>query len=385
MTRIYLIRHAEAEGNLYRRVHGWYDSLITPNGYRQIDALKARFASIPVDAAYSSDLFRTMTTAQAVCRPKALALTTIKQLREINMGAWEDRPWGEVGRTDGEELARFNRTDPAFCAAGGESFQQVRARMERTLRSIAARHPGQTVAVFSHGCAIRCALAAFLGLSVAESAGLGHSDNTAVSLLEFDGEKVRVVFADDASHLTPEISTMARQSWWKENGAEQYLWFRPLDLFGGEKGYFLACRREAWLTIHKNLDRFDGDAFLAHAERTAGEAPDSLLCAMLGERPVGILHMDFDREADKGVGYIPFCYLDAQTRGRGLGVQLMGQAVSAYRPRGRNYLRLRCAPDNEAAQRFYRRGGFQKIGQAAGSRVPLDLLEKYIGYKDMRA
>ena len=29
MTTIYLIRHAEAEGNLYRRIHGWYDSLIT--------------------------------------------------------------------------------------------------------------------------------------------------------------------------------------------------------------------------------------------------------------------------------------------------------------------------------------------------------------------
>ena len=26
MTTIYLIRHAEAEGNLYRRAHGWYGS-----------------------------------------------------------------------------------------------------------------------------------------------------------------------------------------------------------------------------------------------------------------------------------------------------------------------------------------------------------------------
>ena len=25
MTTIYLIRHAEAEGNLYRRAHGWYN------------------------------------------------------------------------------------------------------------------------------------------------------------------------------------------------------------------------------------------------------------------------------------------------------------------------------------------------------------------------
>ena len=32
MTTIYLIRHAEAEGNLYRRIHGIYDSLITKRG-----------------------------------------------------------------------------------------------------------------------------------------------------------------------------------------------------------------------------------------------------------------------------------------------------------------------------------------------------------------
>ena len=40
MTTIYLIRHAEAEGNLYRRIHGWYDSLITDNGFAQIKALE---------------------------------------------------------------------------------------------------------------------------------------------------------------------------------------------------------------------------------------------------------------------------------------------------------------------------------------------------------
>ena len=38
MTTVYMVRHAEAEGNLYRRVHGWYNSLITDNGYRQIAA-----------------------------------------------------------------------------------------------------------------------------------------------------------------------------------------------------------------------------------------------------------------------------------------------------------------------------------------------------------
>ena len=33
MTTVYLIRHAEAEGNRYRRCHGHYDSTITDNGF----------------------------------------------------------------------------------------------------------------------------------------------------------------------------------------------------------------------------------------------------------------------------------------------------------------------------------------------------------------
>ena len=113
-TTIYLIRHAEAEGNLYRRVHGWYNSLITDNGYRQIAALEHRFQDIHIDAVYSSDLFRTMTTARAVYAPKGLELHTDPGLREVHMGLWEDRPWGEVARTDGERLALFNATDDAW-------------------------------------------------------------------------------------------------------------------------------------------------------------------------------------------------------------------------------------------------------------------------------
>ena len=86
MTTIYLIRHAEAEGNLYRRIHGWYDALITGNGYRQIQALEGRFPGVSVDAVYSSDLFRTKTTAKAISLPKHLELHTDPGLREVHMG-----------------------------------------------------------------------------------------------------------------------------------------------------------------------------------------------------------------------------------------------------------------------------------------------------------
>lgn len=89
MTRIYIVRHAEAEGNLYRRAHGWYNSLITQRGYRQIAALSHRFAQVHIDAVYSSDLFRTMTTARSIYETHGLELHTLPALREINLGDWE--------------------------------------------------------------------------------------------------------------------------------------------------------------------------------------------------------------------------------------------------------------------------------------------------------
>lgn len=99
MTTIYLIRHAEAEGNLYRRIHGWYDALVTENGLRQIQALEQRFQGEHFDAVWSSDLYRTCTTARAVYEPRGLELRTDPELRELNMGDWEDQTWGQVRRT----------------------------------------------------------------------------------------------------------------------------------------------------------------------------------------------------------------------------------------------------------------------------------------------
>ena len=200
MTTLYLIRHAEAEGNLYRRIHGQYNSLITDNGYRQIRALQERFADVPIDAVYSSDLFRTMTTARAIYVPKGLPLQTRSDLRELNMGEWEDRSWAGIDRANKEMMGLFSATSPDFRAPGGESFPEVRRRGTAALLDIAAKHPNGTVAVFAHGTFIRNTVAEFLGIGPENMKKMGHSDNTAVSLLEIENGKVHVVYMDDNSH-----------------------------------------------------------------------------------------------------------------------------------------------------------------------------------------
>lgn len=382
MTTLYLIRHAEAEGNLYRRIHGQYDSLITENGYRQIQALRRRLEPIGIDAVYSSDLFRTMTTARgSLCGPKQLPLHTRRDLREIDMGAWEDRSWADVAMTDLEEMARFSATSPAFRAPGGESFEELRRRGAAAIRDIVARHPDQTVAVFAHGIFLRNTVACLRGLGLEDMAHVGHSDNTAVTCLTFEGDRMEPRFLDDNSHLDESISTLARQHWWNE-GTEKKdinLWSRPFDPESEDDiAFYRTAREEIWSALYGSLERCDTEGFLDEARQDARHG--ALWVAMSGRHPVGLLQLDPARGSRLGVGYIAFLYLIPEARRRRVGVQLIGKAVSLTRPRGWDRLALVCSERNAPALAFYERYGFRQTGVTAGAYGPLYEMEKYIGY-----
>ena len=269
MTRIYLIRHAEAEGNLYRRGQGQYDSLITDRGRLQIQALAERFRDVAVDAVYASDLYRARLTASAIYLTHGLPLRAEPGLREVRMGEWEDKPWGLVAREARQQLTYFNSNDPRWTVPGGETFLELRERLVATLTRLAQQHDGETIAVVSHGMALRNCMAAIQGLAIEEGTKVPHCDNTGVSLVEYENGRWNIVYQNDNSHLTAELSTFAGQKWWKDSSgfwADTNLWYRPLDLdTDGE--FFNQCRKEAWLTIHGSLEHFDADVFLADARR----------------------------------------------------------------------------------------------------------------------
>ena len=317
-TKIFLVRHAEAEGNLFRVAHGQYDSIITPRGYRQLSYLRERFRDERIDAVYGSDLTRTHITASAVYVPKSLTFHPLPLLREIRLGAWEQMTWGEIQRQDGQMYIDFNKRPDLWHVEGAETFAQVRERTVAGIRQIAAENPGGTVAATSHGAALRTLLGALQGLSLEETGATGHGDNTAVSLLEVEGDAIRVVFRDDASHIPPQASTFRRQSWYKDDAATQPgLWFQTVS---------------------------EGDG-------------GRMAAAMLDERQVGRVAAVLEPEAAR---ITEFELLPA-FRGQRYGVQLLGQVVQLARARGREAVTVRCGA--ELAGYFEQYGFREKEGQ----------------------
>ncbi|MCL2827710.1 MAG: bifunctional histidine phosphatase family protein/GNAT family N-acetyltransferase [Oscillospiraceae bacterium] len=381
MTKLYIIRHAEAEGNLYRRIHGQYDSLVTDMGLKQIDALGVRFADIPVDAVYSSDMARTQSTARAVSIPQNLPIRITPALREVDVGRWEDIPFGQIQREEPEQF-RYFAQDPALWDIGSnESFSALTERITTVIQDITARHLGQAVAIFTHGNTIRTLLAHILDISSDRLSEVGHCENTGVSLLEFDGDAFHVRFMNDAAHLTPEISTFARQAWWRNSHSLDpgNLEFSPLDL-DREGERYLTYRRDLWTHVHGDLTGYTDD-FLHQARERVKLHPQAVAEAYLGGSPAGFLELDITCGHEQGLGSIAAFYLSPAFRGKNLGIQMIGHAVSVYRPLGRRRLTLKVAPHHQEAIGFYERFGFARSGTAEGALGPLRVMEKDIEVK----
>ena len=378
MTRIYLIRHGEAEGNIYRRVHGHYDGRITAKGLRQIDALAERFRDVELDALYSSDLKRTIATAGAITRYHDLPLQKEPRLRELYMGEWEDYAFGNLMHTDPEQMRLFNDDPDNWRGPGAETYAQLQQRVNAAITEIAETHEGQTVVCCTHGLAIRSFLALQLKVPSAEIHRVPYGDNTAVSLLEYENGCFRVVFSNDSSHLPAELSTFARQSWWKKKGSwdPDNARFQRLD---PEKypGTYTEYYKKTWQAVHGNLDGFQPASYLDAAIRHARANPDALVTIIRqnGEI-VGVTELDTERGAAEGYGWICLCFIEEDCRRMQLGAQLIGHAVSLFRGLGRRAIRLSVYEGNTGAIAFYQEYGFRVIGDTEGVSSRLLIMEK---------
>ena len=380
MTRVYLIRHCEAEGNLYRRAQGVCDGRITAKGEKQIDALAERFRGERVDALYSSDLSRTLRTAEAITRSHDVPVVKDVRLREVDLGVWENVPFGDLQRDEPEQLYNFNHDPERWSVPGSERVVHARERMWEAVRDYAARHPGGTVVCVSHGVAIRALLAYLLDIPSGEIRRLPHGDNTAVSLLEIEDGKARVVYVNDSSHLPRELSTFARQDWWKDDKSADlnnvsFRRFSPTKYPSTYCDYYA----KTWRAVHGNLDGFYAPLYLAAAMQHEAEDPDALVTIVRQDgETAGIIELDPTRGEEAGYGWICLCYVEESMRRRLLGVQLIGHAVSVFRAKGRRSVRLSAFEGNTGALRFYENCGFRAVDTAPGTSGRLLILEKEI-------
>lgn len=163
-THIYLARHAEPEGaEGVHRFLGQLDPPLSPVGWRQAGELAQRLEGVEFRAIYSSDLQRSLSTAEAVAVGTGLVIQQELALREIHAGQWEGLTFDEAKLRYPAKFAERERDLVGFrFPGGGESFRDLERRVAPVFSQIMDSGPGD-VLVVAHKGVNRVMLAHFLG------------------------------------------------------------------------------------------------------------------------------------------------------------------------------------------------------------------------------
>ena len=200
-TRLLALRHGQTAWNADARMQGHRDIPLNAVGLEQAERLAQALAAEPIEVVYASDLQRAADTAAATARRLDLPVVADAGLRERCFGVFEGHTFEELEARWPEDALRWRRRDTDWAPEGGESLRVFRDRCVVTLARLAARHAGQTIAVFTHGGVLDMLYraATHQALEAPRTWALG---NATINRVLFNGEGFSLIGWNDDAHLT---------------------------------------------------------------------------------------------------------------------------------------------------------------------------------------
>jgi broad specificity phosphatase PhoE len=199
-----LIRHASIDCSKrgVALLCGSHDAPLSQAGREQVHLLRKRLdGHQKVRAAYSSPLRRAIQTAEAAPARLVAGVRLLRSLAEIHCGEFEGQSIDEIRAKFPELWARNEaQNDENFFWPGGETYRAFRRRVLRAMRAIAARHPDESVLIFTHAGVVNQVLGSIVGQSAALWANY-RPHNTGLTIVEWSGDQGRAICFDDRDHL----------------------------------------------------------------------------------------------------------------------------------------------------------------------------------------
>ncbi len=160
--------------------------------------MAARLASAGLSAIYVTTLCRTAQTAAPLAERLGIEPQVDAGLREVHLGEWEAGLYRKM-MADQHPIAQRMRAQERWdLIPGAEPAAAFASRVRGAITRIAAAHPDQRVAVFTHGGVIGEALR--IATSSRPFAFIG-ADNASISRLFVAGDWWTLRAFNDATHL----------------------------------------------------------------------------------------------------------------------------------------------------------------------------------------
>jgi probable phosphoglycerate mutase len=197
-TRVYLIRHAQSQGNTGEDFTTG-DPDLTDVGREQAERLGVRMKNARLDAIYASPLRRTQETAFAIADVTGLEVVPKADLREVTLGS-PDNDIRQLPAAEQVEIShRIIREGTWDAFPGSEGSAASRLRVGAVMDEIIAETAGKRVAVVVHAAFIQTYISMILGL---ERDFVFYPFNASICSIRARGDHRVLWRLNDVAHLS---------------------------------------------------------------------------------------------------------------------------------------------------------------------------------------
>ena len=200
MSKVYLLRHGRTPWNKDRIFRGRADIPLDDHGQVQACCATEVLGEREITAIYSSPLSRAVQTAKPLSAQKKLQITEVPEFLDIDYGQWTGKSQEEVEELFTDQHNEWLVNPHKVLFTEGESLASVRERAFPKLRELAAAADGPPIVVVSHRVALKVLVCAALELELASFWQI-QMDPASLSLLEFDGNRFKLLMLNDTCHL----------------------------------------------------------------------------------------------------------------------------------------------------------------------------------------
>ena len=193
--QILITRHGETEDNINNILSGHNPGILTKKGEEQAKKLGKRLQIEPIDYIYSSDLARSIDTANII--KTYIAPTILIRYSEL----LRERDFAGISVPKKKDNAGLTFTNIKGCESPNIFF----GRLKKSTQDIVQKHShDETILIVAHGSANRLIIASLLGYTTLEEAKqIPSQNNTALNIIKIDSNNIaQAVLLNCTQHLS---------------------------------------------------------------------------------------------------------------------------------------------------------------------------------------
>lgn len=191
------VRHGETDWNVEKKIQGKTDIPLNETGVQQAKTLAAKLAGQHIKAVrvYTSPQQRAVKTAEIVAEALGVECLCKDGLKEMDLGLWEGKNWGDIRREYGEQYLYWNTHRRYTKTPEGECYNDVLGRTLEALYEIMAQEK-EDVLVVTHSAVLMALFCYIAGEPFEEEIMLNRHKLGNAEVAEMDGEKIMTAYRE---------------------------------------------------------------------------------------------------------------------------------------------------------------------------------------------